>query len=57
MTAILNPASGPGTVADPNYVTATNNLRAAGGGVVGYVSTRLRLAKPVGVRTDISRGT
>ena len=39
LTAILNPNSGPGKSADPNYVTATNKLLAAGGSVVGYVST------------------
>ncbi len=39
VNAILNPNSGPGTSADPNYVTAVNNLRAAGGHVFGYVHT------------------
>src|SRR4051794_18613488 len=38
LTAILNPASGPGKVADPNYIKAASNLRAAGGSVVAYVS-------------------
>jgi hypothetical protein len=37
--AILNPASGPGTTRDPNYVVVVNNLRKAGGSVFGYVST------------------
>ncbi len=37
---ILNPASGPGTAQDPNYVAVVNNLRSAGGGVFGYVSTQ-----------------
>jgi Spherulation-specific family 4 len=37
--AILNPASGPGTTRDPNYVTVVNHLRNAGGSVFGYVST------------------
>jgi hypothetical protein len=37
--AILNPDSGPGTGPDPNYVAAVNNLRAAGGTVIGYVPT------------------
>ena len=29
--AILNPASGPGTTQDPNYVAVVNKLRTAGG--------------------------
>jgi hypothetical protein len=37
--AVLNPASGPGTVRDPNYVAVVNQLRSAGGSVFGYVST------------------
>jgi hypothetical protein len=37
--AILNPASGPGSAQDPNYVAAVDNLRAAGGQVIGYVHT------------------
>jgi len=37
---ILNPASGPGTIQDPNYVAAVNKLRTAGGSVFGYVSTQ-----------------
>ena len=37
--AILNPASGPGTTRDPNYVAVVNNLRTSGGSVFGYVST------------------
>lgn len=39
ITAILNPASGPGSSRDPNYVAAIANLRSAGGRVIGYVST------------------
>jgi hypothetical protein len=42
--AILNPASGPGTTQDPNYVAVVNNLRTAGGSVFGYVSTNLSCA-------------
>jgi len=38
-TAILNPNSGPGTSADASYVAAITKLRAAGGKVIGYVST------------------
>jgi hypothetical protein len=39
LTAILNPASGPGTAVDPNYTTVITNLRAAGGKVIAYVHT------------------
>lgn len=37
--AIMNPDSGPGLTADPNYVSAVNALRTAGGKVLGYVAT------------------
>lgn len=37
VTAILNPASGPGGAQDSNYVAVVDALRAAGGAVVGYV--------------------
>jgi Spherulation-specific family 4 len=36
---IVNPNSGPGAVADPNYVTAINAARARGIKVIGYVAT------------------
>ena len=36
---ILNPASGPGTTQDPNYVAVVDKLRTAGGRVFGYVAT------------------
>ncbi|MDT7833598.1 spherulation-specific family 4 protein [Aquabacterium sp. OR-4] len=39
VTAILNPGSGPGTAQDPNYLSAVNDFRAAGGRVLGYVYT------------------
>ncbi len=39
LTAILNPASGPGGSEDPNYATAMTNLENAGGKVVAYVFT------------------
>ena len=40
--AIANPASGPGTASDPNYVTAIKSLQDAGVKVVGYVERRPR---------------
>jgi hypothetical protein len=39
ITAILNPNSGPGSASDPNYASAVDALRAAGGKVMGYVHT------------------
>lgn len=39
ITAILNPNSGPGVAADPNYASAVDGLRAASGKVIGYVHT------------------
>lgn len=39
VTAILNPGSGPGTAQDPNFLSAVNDFRAAGGRVLGYVYT------------------
>ncbi len=39
VTAILNPASGPGSARDANYVAAVSRLRNAGGRVIGYVPT------------------
>ena len=38
-TVILNPDSGPGKTADAQYVAAIARVRAAGGKVIGYVST------------------
>jgi hypothetical protein len=39
ITAILNPNSGPGNSADPNYTSAMTLLENAGGSVVAYVYT------------------
>lgn len=39
VTAIMNPASGPGDVADANYVKSVAALREAGGRVLGYLPT------------------
>lgn len=38
-TVILNPDSGPGKSVDTGYTTAIANVHAAGGKVIGYVST------------------
>src|SRR5271157_229708 len=37
--AILNPASGPGRSADPNYTAALTNCHLDGQRVIGYVAT------------------
>ena len=37
--AIMNPASGPGAAANPDYQFAVGQLQAAGGKVIGYVAT------------------
>lgn len=39
-TAILNPDNGPGKRADSGYVSAIAKVHAAGGKVIGYVSTK-----------------
>jgi hypothetical protein len=48
LIAVGNPASGPGAVRDPSYARAFRKLRAAGGKVIGYVSTRLPDAEQTG---------
>jgi hypothetical protein len=55
LTAILNPNSGPDTAQNPDYVAAVNSLRAAGGKVIGYVSTSYTTRSTNSVRTDIDR--
>ena len=39
ITAIINPANGPGSAFNSDYLTAVNSFRAAGGKVLGYVYT------------------
>ncbi len=53
--AILNPASGPGTTQDPNYVAVVNKLRTAGGHVFGYVSTEYGNRDMNAVKDDIDK--
>jgi hypothetical protein len=55
VTAILNPASGPGSSADANYVNAVTQLHAAGGKVIAYVSTRYTARALSDVTADIDR--
>jgi hypothetical protein len=52
---ILNPSSGPGTVADGNYAGAIKRFKAAGATVLGYVSTAYGGPLNPGQTTDITR--
>ena len=51
---ILNPASGPGTTQDPNYVAVVDKLRTAGGRVFGYVATQYGNRDMTSVKNDIN---
>lgn len=53
LTTILNPASGPGTVADGNFTYAIRRLHGAGATVVGYVSTAYGVRDIGLVKTDV----
>lgn len=55
VVAILDPANGPGTFQDPNYVAAVNALRAAGGKVYGYVYTHYATRGADTVLADAAR--
>jgi hypothetical protein len=54
LTAIMNPNSGPGNSADPNYVAAVNSLEAAGGRVLGYVYTLYGARSEADVEADVN---
>ena len=51
--AVINPASGPGTSADPNYVATVARFRGAGGRVLGYVHTSYGAREIGQVKSDI----
>jgi spherulation-specific family 4 protein len=55
VTAIMNPGSGPGNLQDSNYVNVVNNLRTAGGKVIGYVSTSYGARSSATVKADIDK--
>jgi hypothetical protein len=55
LTAILNPNSGPGPSADPNYVNAITNLENHGGKVVAYVPTLFGGRLLTSVESDINK--
>jgi hypothetical protein len=55
VVVIANPDSGPGKVADPNFVEVIDRARRKGFMVIGYVSTQYA-ARPIGeVKDDIDR--
>ena len=58
LRVVFNPASGPGTSPDPNYLTANGqgplpSLHAAGAVVYGYVTTSFGTRAPAAVLADI----
>lgn len=54
LSVIMNPASGPGTTQDASYVTAAQNIRLAGGHVLGYVATGYGTRPMADVMNDIN---
>jgi Spherulation-specific family 4 len=52
--AIMNPDSGPGPGVNSDYVTAVQNLQAAGGKVIGYVATGYGARAAGDILSDIS---
>src|SRR3954454_10873476 len=55
LTAILNPASGPGTAVDSQYVAALSSLHSSGGNAIGYVSTSYGSRPIATVESDIDK--
>ena len=55
LVAIMNLNNGPGARQNPDYVAAVNSLRAAGGRVIGYVSTAYAARDTNTVEADIAR--
>jgi hypothetical protein len=53
--SVINPASGPGTTADGNYVQTVNQLKAAQVLLMGYVSTSYGVRSEADVIADINR--
>ena len=52
--AVVNPDNGPGTSANPTYVTWINDLKSAGIIVIGYVYTSYASRSLSSVETDVS---
>ena len=55
VTAIVNPANGPGGSASPAYASGIARLVSAGIRVVGYVATGYAANSPASVKADIDR--
>jgi Spherulation-specific family 4 len=51
--AVINPANGPGTSPDPNYVESINRLRSVGVTVLGYIHTSYGARLQYAVIADI----
>lgn len=54
ITAIMNPNSGPSTAVNSDYTAAVNAFRAAGGKVIGYVSTSYGARNASAVLADVN---
>lgn len=54
ITAIMNPNSGPSTAVNSDYTAAINAFRAAGGTVIGYVSTAYGARDASAVLADVN---
>lgn len=55
MRAIVNPASGPGTTANPDYLSIIAKCKAAGVKLLGYVSTSYGNRPLADIQADITR--
>ena len=55
LIAVVNPANGPGSVADPNYRRGIDYLRATGVTVVGYVALGYGAVAPPAVARETRR--
>jgi spherulation-specific family 4 protein/flagellar hook capping protein FlgD len=55
LVAVMNPANGPGSEVDPNYVSAAGSVRSAGGRVIGYVYTSAAEVPLDSVLTEVDR--
>lgn len=54
ITAIMNPANGPGSSANSDYTTAVDAFRAAGGKVVGYAHTSYGVRSQAEVLSEVA---
>lgn len=55
VSVVVNPASGPGSVRDPEYVAVLEPLRAAGVRLIGYVDTDYRRRPRSRILADVQR--